>query len=100
MPGVCCALTAIVGTDCQMYPLVQAGVRNHECLSLGCDRVPLFDGRTPLDVYHDFIAAFSDTFRHMFGMPPMHYALLHELSAEGWLHLGSQLQQPRNKMPC
>lgn len=41
--------------------------RNRECLSLGCDEQPLFAGRTPIDIYRDFMTAFSDTFQHMFG---------------------------------
>ena len=43
------------------------GFRNRECLSLGCDEEPLFAGRTPIDIYCNFMAAFSDTFQHMFG---------------------------------
>lgn len=41
--------------------------RDEECISLGCDEVPLFYGRTPVQVYKDFIEVFSDTFQHMFG---------------------------------
>lgn len=43
------------------------GVINRECLSLGCDEVPLFNGKTPLKLYRDFVAAFADTFGSMFG---------------------------------
>jgi len=43
------------------------GVRNHECLSLGCDELPIFHGRTPVQIYRDFIAAFSDKFHSLFG---------------------------------
>lgn len=43
------------------------GHRNRECLSLGCDEVPLFWGRTPVEVYRDFIDAFCDKFQHLFG---------------------------------
>ena len=45
------------------------GVRNKECLSLGCDNEPLFNGRTPVEMYHDFIEAFADVFQDMFGEP-------------------------------
>ncbi|KAK9827582.1 hypothetical protein WJX81_000559 [Elliptochloris bilobata] len=45
----------------------KAGVRNRECLSLGCDGVPLFHGRTPVAMYRDFIEAFADEFDYMFG---------------------------------
>ena len=62
--------------------------------------MPLFDGRTPLDVYHDFIAAFSDTFQHMFGMPPARYVPSAELSVKYQLHPMLHLQQPpHSKMP-
>lgn len=45
----------------------KAGVRNRECLSLGCDSVPLFHGRTPTDMYQNFVEAFADEFDYMFG---------------------------------
>ena len=35
------------------------GGRDHECLSLGCDRAPVLEGRTPLQTYADFIAEFA-----------------------------------------
>ncbi len=35
------------------------GGRDHECLSLGCDREPVLDGRTPLQTYADFVQAFA-----------------------------------------
>lgn len=41
--------------------------RNKECLSLGCDEVPLFWGRSPVDMYRDFMDAFANAFQHMFG---------------------------------
>ncbi|DBA81838.1 TPA: hypothetical protein ACH3X1_007557 [Trebouxia sp. C0004] len=43
------------------------GYRNKECLSLGCDSEPLFWGRTPVDIYRDFISAFADTFDDLAG---------------------------------
>lgn len=43
------------------------GYRNKECLSLGCDSEPLFWGRTPVDMYRDFISAFADTFDDLAG---------------------------------
>ncbi|GIL83204.1 hypothetical protein Vretimale_11282 [Volvox reticuliferus] len=45
----------------------KAGHRNKECLSLGCDDVPLFWGRTPVQMYRDFIDAFADMFQELFG---------------------------------
>ncbi len=41
--------------------------RNKECLSLGCDEMPLFWGRSPVDMYRDFIEAFSNAFDYLFG---------------------------------
>ncbi|KAL6753941.1 beta-amylase [Haematococcus lacustris] len=50
-----------------LYYTDKSGHRNKECLSLGCDEVPLFWGRTPVDVYRDFMNAFCDKFQHLFG---------------------------------
>ncbi|GAX76884.1 hypothetical protein CEUSTIGMA_g4330.t1 [Chlamydomonas eustigma] len=54
-------------TDPDIYYTDKSGHRNRECLSLGCDEIPLFWGRTPVDMYSDFIEAFSKTFQHLFG---------------------------------
>jgi beta-amylase len=53
--------------DPDIFYTDQAGYRNKECLSLGCDEVPIFWGRTPVDMYRDFIAAFGDNFDSLFG---------------------------------
>lgn len=42
-------------------------VRNKEYISLGCDDLPLFWGRTPVQMYCDFTQAFVDAFSPMFG---------------------------------
>ena len=34
---------------------------------LGCDELPLFWGRTPVDMYRDFVDAFGDAFDYLFG---------------------------------
>jgi beta-amylase len=44
-----------------------AGFRNQECLSLGCDDVPVLKDRTPVQAYEDFISAFADEFSPLFG---------------------------------
>ena len=44
-------------------------VRNKEYISLGCDDLPLFWGRTPVQMYCDFTSAFVDAFSSMFGAP-------------------------------
>ena len=45
----------------------RANFRNREYLSLGCDELPLFWGRSPLQMYCDFIEAFVDGFLPLFG---------------------------------
>lgn len=45
----------------------KSGYRNKECLSLGCDDVPIFWGRTPVETYSDFIDAFAQAFHPLFG---------------------------------
>lgn len=54
----------------------------------GCDRQPLFSGRTPLELYHDFMVAFSDAFHHMFGAPLL---IRYQFSAD--LKLASDLHK-------
>ncbi|KAK9805935.1 hypothetical protein WJX73_006454 [Symbiochloris irregularis] len=41
--------------------------RNREYISLGCDTLPLFWGRSPVQIYQAFISAFLDTFSDMLG---------------------------------
>jgi len=43
------------------------GLRNSEYLSFGVDNLPLFQGRTPLQIYRDFMRSFRDTFRSELG---------------------------------
>ncbi|KAJ7544248.1 hypothetical protein O6H91_09G071500 [Diphasiastrum complanatum] len=43
------------------------GRRNYEYLSLGCDIIPVLRGRTPVQVYSDFMRSFRDNFEDMFG---------------------------------
>lgn len=50
-----------------IYYTDKSGHRNRECLSLGCDDVPIFWGRTPADTYGDFIEAFAMEFYPLFG---------------------------------
>ena len=47
--------------------------RNKEYISLGCDLLPLFWGRTPVQMYSAFIEAFADVFGDLFG------AALHDM---------------------
>lgn len=63
-------VTQVGDSNPDIYYTDKQGYRNKECLSLGCDLEPLFGGRTPLDMYKDFISAFSDTFDHLAGTPP------------------------------
>ncbi|MEW5318652.1 MAG: hypothetical protein WDW38_009858 [Sanguina aurantia] len=54
-------------TNPDIYFTDKTGHRNRECLSLGCAEEALFSGRTPVEMYHDFVAAFADKFQHLFG---------------------------------
>lgn len=38
------------------------GRRNYEYVSLGCDTLPVLKGRTPVQVYSDYMRSFRDTF--------------------------------------
>jgi beta-amylase len=70
MPHVChscCAQSKIGEENPDIFYTDKAGYRNRECLSLGCDEEPVLAGRAPVEVYSDFIEAFSDSFDHMFG---------------------------------
>ena len=60
-------VTAIGDSNPDIYFTDRAGVRNRECLSLGCDNEPLFHGRAPVDLYRDFVETFADEFEHLFG---------------------------------
>ena len=77
-------VTAVGDSNPDIYFTDRAGVRNRECLSLGCDNEPLFDGRAPVDMYHDFVEAFADEFEHLFG-EAAGCGLLHDLWA-GCVH--------------
>ncbi|KAJ0106640.1 hypothetical protein Patl1_18328 [Pistacia atlantica] len=45
----------------------RSGRRNPEYISLGCDTIPVLKGRTPIQVYSDFMRSFRDTFRDYLG---------------------------------
>jgi len=45
----------------------RSGRRNPEYISLGCDSVPVLRGRTPLQVYSDYMRSFRDRFRDYLG---------------------------------
>ncbi|KAJ4967820.1 hypothetical protein NE237_014521 [Protea cynaroides] len=45
----------------------QWGRRNYEYVSLGCDTLPVLNGRTPIQCYSDFMRAFRDNFEHLVG---------------------------------
>lgn len=65
-PAPCVWLLACC-CPCCCGPCCCCCCRNKECLSLGCDEVPLFWGRTPVQMYRDFINAFADQFDYLFG---------------------------------
>ena len=43
------------------------GRRNYEYLSLGCDSLPVLKGRSPIQVYSDFMRDFRDEFSEYLG---------------------------------
>ncbi|TKY70754.1 Beta-amylase 3 [Spatholobus suberectus] len=45
----------------------RSGRRNPEYISLGCDSMPVLRGRTPLQVYSDYMRSFRDRFRDYLG---------------------------------
>lgn len=45
----------------------RSGRRNPEYISLGCDSLPLLRGRTPIQVYSDYMKSFRDRFRDYLG---------------------------------
>ncbi|KAK7346793.1 hypothetical protein VNO80_21316 [Phaseolus coccineus] len=45
----------------------RSGRRNPEYISLGCDSVPILRGRTPLQVYADYMRSFRDRFQDYLG---------------------------------
>ncbi|XP_047337485.1 beta-amylase 3, chloroplastic-like [Impatiens glandulifera] len=47
----------------------RSGRRNPEYISLGCDSLPVLRGRTPIQVYSDYMRSFRDTFRDYLGEP-------------------------------
>jgi len=53
--------------DPDIYYTDKSGHRNRECLSLGCDDAAIFWGRTPVQMYSDFIEAFAQAFHPLFG---------------------------------
>ena len=85
--ATCSAHQLSLGSDCpqskigegnpDIFYTDKAGYRNRECLSLGCDDEPLLAGRTPVEVYSDFIEAFSDSFDSMFGALAVTMCLAH-----------------------
>jgi len=45
----------------------RSGRRNPEYISLGCDSLPILRGRTPLQVYADYMRSFRDRFGDYLG---------------------------------
>ncbi|KAG2676518.1 hypothetical protein I3760_12G056200 [Carya illinoinensis] len=45
----------------------RSGRRNPEYISLGCDSLPVLAGRTPIQVYSDYMRSFRDRFKDFLG---------------------------------
>lgn len=55
------------------------GRRNREYVSLGCDLLPVLDGRTPIQAYSDFMREFKKAFEGYLGIVitvSTHYKLM------------------------
>ncbi|CAI0550474.1 unnamed protein product [Linum tenue] len=53
-------------TDPDIFYTNRAGARNKEYLSLGVDHLPLFGGRTPVQMYGDFMKSFRESMADFF----------------------------------
>lgn len=59
----------------------RSGRRNPEYISLGCDTIPLLQGRTSIQVYADYMRSFRDRFReHLGGVVEVSINLILSLS--------------------
>lgn len=45
----------------------RSGRRNPEYISLGCDQLPVLRGRTPIQVYTDYMRSFREKFKNYLG---------------------------------
>ncbi|CAN0914624.1 BMY1 [Linum grandiflorum] len=52
--------------DPDVFYTNRAGVRNKEYLSLGVDHLPLFGGRSPIQIYGDFMKSFRENMADFF----------------------------------
>lgn len=53
--------------DPDIFYTDRQGYRNRECLSLGCDNKCLFWGRSPVEMYQDFVDVFVREFQDLCG---------------------------------
>eukprot|EP01018_Ginkgo_biloba_P012651 Gb_23609 [translate_table: standard] len=56
-----------IKTNPDMVYTDKSGRRNQEYISLGCDTIPLLKGRSPIQVYTDYMRSFKDTFSGFLG---------------------------------
>lgn len=54
-------------SDPSIYFTDKSGQRYKDCLSLGVDDLPVLDGKTPLQVYEDFLESFKSSFSPFMG---------------------------------
>ncbi|KAL3509639.1 hypothetical protein ACH5RR_029040 [Cinchona calisaya] len=57
---------AIGETNPDIFYTNRSGTRNKECLSLGVDNLPLFEGRTALQMYSDYMNSFRKNMSDFF----------------------------------
>jgi len=56
-----------IGKNPDLVYTDKSGRRNPEYISLGCDSLPVLKGRTPIQVYSDYMRSFHDKFRDYLG---------------------------------
>eukprot|EP01132_Coremiostelium_polycephalum_P010773 gene10773-13191_t len=56
---------AVGETNPDIYYTDQSGNRDQEYLSCGIDNLPLFNGRTPVEIYSDFMKSFKQEFGYL-----------------------------------
>lgn len=56
-----------IGKNPDLVYTDRSGRRNPEYISLGCDMLPVLNGRTPIQVYADYMRSFRERFNDYLG---------------------------------
>uniref|UniRef100_A0A6B2L506 Beta-amylase n=1 Tax=Arcella intermedia TaxID=1963864 RepID=A0A6B2L506_9EUKA len=60
-------VTSVGNSNPDIYYTDREGNRDHEYLSLGVDNQTIFQGRSPVQIYTDFVRSFASTFSSLMG---------------------------------